>query len=209
MVALGLATNGPLPIMASLVILQGKQPLRQGFAFVAGFVGILTLIAGGGALFLSGHVQPASAADRGFSAVNLLLGAVLIAFAVRTRVHSSDDKTAEEPTLLVRMRSVSVWGAAAAGMLLPTYPPAIAASTALSRSTAPMTDRVIAVVVFVIIASLSAAVPVIAVAVAPERSARWLDRVNAWLRVHHSEVVFWLFLVLGVGLVVRELLELV
>ena len=65
----------------------------------------------------------------------------------------------------------------------------------------PTTEAVVSLAVFVIIASLTIAVPVIYHLIGGEGARTRLDTVKEWLAVHNDAVMTVLFLVLGVNLI--------
>lgn len=204
-VPLALATNGTLAVMAQIVMLQARRPRRNGTAFLAGYAVVIAGVVLLGDLVINGHVAAEQAADRELSVVNLLVGLGLVIFAVAIRVQSRRRPTGtEEPAFIHKMRGIGTWSALAAGVLVPTYPPAIAAATVFARSDATSAARLAVLFVFVVLATLSASVPLVAHLVAPAATSARLEQLMAWLLRHRMAFAFWVLLALGLGLVARE-----
>ena len=77
----------------------------------------------------------------------------------------------------------------------------IAAGAAIGGAAEDTSEAVVAIVVFVVIASASIAVPVIGYLVAQERLRQPLDELRQWLTVHNGAVMTVLLLVLGVAII--------
>jgi len=75
----------------------------------------------------------------------------------------------------------------------------IAAGAAIGGAAEDTSEAVVAIVVFVVIASASIAVPVIGFLLAQERMRQPLDELRQWLTAHNSIVMTVLLLVLGVA----------
>jgi hypothetical protein len=206
-VPLALATNGGLPTMAQVVMLQARHPRRNGTAFVFGYALVITAVVVLGNAVLNGRVRAGDTTDRELSIVNVVAGLGLVLFAigvrVRSRRHPSDPA---EPRFVQKLRNIGPLHAAAAGVLVPTYPPAIAAATVFARSEAPNTDRLVVLVVFVVLATLSGTIPLACYLLAPAWSTVQLARIMAFLLRHKMALAFWALLALGLAIVARELI---
>src|SRR5262245_9130296 len=98
--ALGAAVSPTTLTVAVLTLSSSQRPVARGFAFLVGFVSVLlvyTLL--GLTVFDQVHHQP-SAADRAVSdAVDVVIGFVLLALAIRAvaRHRSGDDGDVPKP----------------------------------------------------------------------------------------------------------------
>ena len=77
----------------------------------------------------------------------------------------------------------------------------IAAGAAIGGGAEDTAEAVVAIVVFVVIASASIAVPVLGYLGAQERMRQPLDELRVWLTAHNSAVMTVLLLVLGVAII--------
>ena len=69
----------------------------------------------------------------------------------------------------------------------------------------PTTDAVVSLVVFVVVGSLTIAVPVVYYLVGGEQARTPLDDLKEWLTVHNDAVMTVLFLVFGVNLIAKAI----
>ena len=67
------------------------------------------------------------------------------------------------------------------------------------------TDAVVAIAVFVVVASLTIVVPVLYALLGGERARTTLESAKAWLSAHNAAVMAVLFLVFGVDLIAKGL----
>lgn len=67
------------------------------------------------------------------------------------------------------------------------------------------TDAVVSLVVFVVVASLTIAGPVVYYLLGGEHAKAQVDSMKGWLAVHNAAVMTVLFLVLGVDLIAKGL----
>jgi hypothetical protein len=205
-VPLALATNGSLPTMAQVVMLQARHPRRNGTAFLFGYGLVITAVVVLGNAVLNGRVRTGETTERELSVVNVIAGLLLVLFAIGVRVRTRHHpRSSVEPRFIHHLRNIGTLHAAAAGVLVPTYPPAIAAATVFARSEAPASDRLAALVVFVVLATLSASIPLVCYLVAPAWTTVQLGRIMAFILRHKLALAFWFLLLLGLAIVVREL----
>lgn len=108
------------------------------------------------------------------------------------------------PSWMGAIASVTPVKALGLGLLLSAVNPknlalGIAGGSAIGSGADDVTTAVVGVLVFVVIASSSIAVPVVGYLVAEERMREPLDELRKWLTLHNSAVMTVLLLVLGVN----------
>jgi hypothetical protein len=81
----------------------------------------------------------------------------------------------------------------------------IGAAAGLAQLKLSTTDVVVSLTVFVVIASLTIAGPVVYYLLGGDRAKSVLDDMKDWLRLHNSAVMAVLFLVFGVDLIAKGL----
>jgi hypothetical protein len=81
----------------------------------------------------------------------------------------------------------------------------IGATAGLAQLGLSTTDAVVSLVIFVAVASLTIAGPVVYYLLGGERAKVRLDSMKGWLAVHNAAVMMVLFLVLGVDLIAKGL----
>lgn len=138
------------------------------------------------------------------SLLRLLLGALLLGYAVRKFRAPSGAETLPAWMQAVDRMPVSraiVLAAALAALNPKNLAMVIAAADEVAGAEAGRSTILGAFLVFVIVASVSVAGPVISYLVAPARMADPLQRLKEWLVVHNGSVMATLLLVFGTVLV--------
>lgn len=199
--AVGVAIS-PVPIIAVILMLFSPAASRTAPAFLAGWV-----LALGAVLAVVVLVGGLGGADDDGSLVGgivkALVGVALLALAVRQwRSRPAPGATPDPPAW---MSSVDAMGAAKAGGFGAFFAGAnpknlgltLAAGTTIASSGVSAGEQAVVGAVYVVLASLTVAVPVVAHLVARERVAPALDRAKEWLVANNATVMVVLFLVLG------------
>ena len=81
----------------------------------------------------------------------------------------------------------------------------LGAATGLAQLGLSTTDVVVSLIVFVLVASLTIAGPVVYYLLGGDHAKVRLDSMKGWLAVHNAAVMIVLFLVLGVDLIAKGL----
>ena len=202
--ALGVAIS-PIPIIAAILMLLSPKAKGTSVGFLLGWVlGIVVAIV----LFtLLASVIPESDPDASkpiAGTIKILLGAALLFLALRQ--WRSRPKPGEEPALPKWMAAIDTMTAGRGfglGFLLAAVNPKnllMGAAAGVIVGTAGLTtgEAAIAILVFVLIAASSVAIPVIAYLVASKRMAAPLESLRTWLVHNNAAVMSVLLLVIGV-----------
>lgn len=204
--ALGVLMS-PLPIVAVILMLFSSRATTNGPAFVAGWVvGLvvvvsLVLILADPANLSSDGDSPSTAA----SVIQLVLGALLVLLAWRNwQKRPAPGETPEMPKWMAGVDKTTPIAAAGLGAFLAALNPKnlafdIAAGTAIVSTGASTASQVAGAVVFVILASLGVAGPVVWYLVAPDKAAATLEKVRVWLVQNNTLIMAIVLLVLGVS----------
>ena len=201
--AIGVAIS-PLPIIAVILMLLAPRAQRASFGFLVGWViGIAAAVVV--VLLLAGGVTDDNGDEPSVvvSWIRLVLGVLLVLLAVMQ--WRGRPKPGEEPSLPGWLRAidkVTPGKAIGLGFLLSAINPknlamAIAAGVAVGSANLAGGQEAVAVVVFVLIAACTVAIPVVAYVLAPDRLQRPLDSLKSWLEVNNSTVMAVLLLVIG------------
>lgn len=206
---LAAAATPPLGLMAVFVVLGGKRPTANGLAFLAGWFTVLLAIVLIAAFLLNGEVKPATAPSTAMLWLTLALGVGCIVWALRMKQNAPKPEDAHvTPAWLTKLESVGPGGSFIAGMSTPTYPAAIAAGTDLVRADVGASGRLLALGVFLVLATVLEAIPVVMQIVHPETAqatiGRWRDAVIS----RRHTVLFWTLLALGVYLAAKGAIQL-
>lgn len=198
----------PVPIIATTLLLMGPRARALGPCFLAGWVlGVLTSVV---VFTLLAGALPESSASGSRPVVGilqLLLGAALLAMAVRqwrSRPHPGDEQSL--PAWMTKIDTMRPGAALGTAALLAAVNPknlflAIAAGSTLGTSGLGAGAVAICIGIFVAIASLMIAVPVIGYLVVPDRAAPLLDSIRTWLASNNAAIMTVLLLILGTKLV--------
>jgi threonine/homoserine/homoserine lactone efflux protein len=212
--AIGVAIS-PIPIIAVILMLFSDRAKVNGPAFLLGWV--VALAAVSAVVYVLAHdgdVATSSTASDSVSWGKIALGVLLLGFARRNwrkRPHAGAEP--EMPKWLATVESVSPAKAFGLAVVLAAINPknliltlgAIAGLAQLGLSTS---DAVVAIVVFVVIASLTIVVPVLYALVGGTRARTSLDSAKTWLTAHNAAVLAVLFMVFGVNIIAQGLPQL-
>jgi threonine/homoserine/homoserine lactone efflux protein len=202
--AVGIAVS-PIPIIAAILMLLSPKARATSVAFMIGWVA--GIVVGSVVFTLLSAILPASAPDTAhpvIGVVQLLLGVILLLLAVRQwRSRPKDGATGTMPKWMSSIDAMTPARGAVLGFLLSAVNPknlvmSIAAGTAVGGAALAVWQSAIVIAIFVILASLSVALPVVGFLVAGERLRPALDRLQVWLTDNNSVIMAVLFLVLGV-----------
>ena len=209
--ALGVAIS-PVPIIAVILMLLAPRAKAASVGFLLGWVlGITAVIT-----IVAVMVDPVDDSDGSgpstwTSVVLVLLGAVACLLAVRSwRSRPRQGETPALPKWMSAMDSMTPVKAAGLGALLSGLNPknltlSLAAGLTIGAGGLNTEETVVAIAVFVVIASSSVAVPVLAYLAAQDRVGQPLDDLRVWLTENNSTVMAVLLLVIGVTILGKGL----
>jgi threonine/homoserine/homoserine lactone efflux protein len=201
--AVGIAIS-PIPIVAVLLMLASARGRSNGPAFLAGWiigvagVGAILLVVAG-AIGTQEDGEPAS----WVSWVEVVLGGALVYLAVQQwRGRPRGDVEAPTPKWMEAIDDFTSAKAAGAGIVLSALNPknlvlTIAGVAAIAHAGLPAGEQAVALVVFTMIASLGAAVPVALSFALGDRSAEPLEHTKSWLAHNSAVIMAVLLLVIG------------
>lgn len=203
--AIGVAVS-PLPIIAVVLILLSRNARSASVGFLLGWlVGIIVSVSG---LALISALLPDRSSDAGHpleGVIKLALGVLLLLLALRQ--WRRRPKKHEEPKLPKWMTSIDSATFASAlglGLFLAVVNPKnliLSAHAGLEAMTASLelTQIVIVLAIFTVLAASSVLVPVLAYLFAADRLRPALEKVHAWLARESGTIMAVLLLVLGVS----------
>ena len=198
--AVGVAINPPA-IIASIVLVSSSR--SKAMAFAGGWlVGLLMI---GSAIMLVGDVSElVNVPSSLMLAVKLAVGTALVMLALaQWRKHSASSGTAEPPRWMRSLTDLSAprafWVATAYASLNPkTLVFVVAGVLTILETSLRVPAEWIALVLFVLLASLSVTTPVVLAVLAPRRSAGSLASARRWLGDNGSLVTAAVLAILGV-----------
>ncbi|MFB6611059.1 GAP family protein [Agromyces sp. NPDC056379] len=205
--ALGIAIS-PIPIIAAILMLLSPKAKGTSVGFLIGWVlGIVVAVV---VFTLLASIIPEQDPDASkpiAGVIKLLLGAGLLFLALKQwRGRPKDGEAAALPKWMSAIDSMTTVRGAVLGFLLSAVNPKnllMAAGAGVLIGTAGLNggEITLVIVVFVVIAASSVAVPVIAYLVASEKMAAPLESLRGWLVQNNATVMAVLLLVIGVVMI--------
>jgi threonine/homoserine/homoserine lactone efflux protein len=202
----------PIPIIAVILMLLSPRARANGPSFLIGWIVGLSIVSAV-VYFIadSADVATDSSASDTTSTTKVVLGVVLMFLALRQwRGRPAPGEPTPPPKWMAAIDSVTPVKAVGLGVLLSAINPknlilTVGAAAAIAQTGPSTGDAVVAIIVFVLIASLSIIVPVAAYLLAGERARTMLDGWKAWLEQHNAAVMTVVLLVIGVVLLGKGL----
>lgn len=207
--AIGVAVS-PVPIIAVILMLFSRRARVNGPVFLAGWVLALAVVSA--AVYLlaeAGEAASNSTAVESISWGKIALGVLLLISAERN--WRQRPAAGVEPELPKWMASVDTLRPAAAfglGLLLAGINPknlilTIGGAAGVAQLGLSGGEVIVSLIVFVLVASLTIAGPVVYYLLGGERAEARLEEIKDWLRVHNAAVIAVLLLVFGVDLIAK------
>jgi threonine/homoserine/homoserine lactone efflux protein len=198
----------PVPIIASVLIVGSDCGRTKALAFVVAWAGGLAVV--GAVVLLVAGVSDAS--DEGepgtwVSVVLLLLGLFLFAAAVKQwRGRPNADEETTTPAWMRALANFTALKAAGAGFALSALNPknlllTVAAAAEIAELGLPASHELVALVVFVIIASAGVLTPLALSVALGERSRGLLEGLRAWMARYNAAIMAVLCVVIGAKLI--------
>jgi Sap, sulfolipid-1-addressing protein len=205
--AIGVAIS-PIPIIAVILMLFSKRAKSNGLAFLAGWVLALTVV--GIVVLLLANAGKISAGGTPTTIsyiIKLLFGLLFWFLAYRNwKKRPKAGEMPEMPKWMAAIDSFKPGRALGISALLAGVNPknlGLTLAAALSISAAGLSggQSAASLVIFILIASISVAVPVLYFLIAGDSAVKVLEGWKAWLQANSATVMFILFLVLGAKLI--------
>ncbi len=209
--AVGVAIS-PIPIIAVILMLFSARARANGTAFLAGW--IVSLAAVSTVVYVlahDGNVATSTTASDSVSWGKIVLGAALVLLALRNwRKRPAPGVEPEMPKWMATIDGTAPAKAFGLAVVLAVVNPknlllTLGSATGLAQLGLSTTDAIVAIVVFVVVASLSIAVPVAYSVFGGAKAKSSLESAKTWLTAHNAAVMAVLFLVFGVDLIAKGL----
>jgi threonine/homoserine/homoserine lactone efflux protein len=192
----------PFAIVPAILMLMTARPRATGSAFLLGWVTGLLAVTFASAWFVDG-ANDASEPETWTLWLRIGVGAALVLLGVKqwlTRGRSTKD-----PRWMAAMAGVTPRRAASLGALLAALNPkvlllAVAAGTTIGAQGLPRNDAALAAALFVAVASIGVAVPVIVYFVAGQRAVAGLQSAQDWLKRNNDAVTAVVLILIGLAL---------
>ncbi len=198
----------PIPVLAGVLLLTAKRGRRKALGFLAGWalalaiIGVLIVVVGG-------QVSTSSDTSSTTSAlIDVGLGIAIAVLALRQRAKARQGESHATPKWMARIDTMSPWAAFGIGMFVPPYLLAAAVGNDIVRQALTQTQRIVAMVLYVVIGSLGILIPIGVTVVRPDRSDAVLASWRRWLEANWQMVAVWMLVGIGGYLVVKGIFEL-
>ena len=194
----------PMVIIAVLLVI--KRPAKVMGAFLVGWMLGLTVV-GGVVILVADLVTLATEPAWWASCIKIALGVLLIVLAVRKwRARPGDGDEPKVPKWMAAADTMTAGKAFVVALLLAAANPkhlvmVVAGATVIADATARVHEQVIALVVFVVVASLGVAAPAVVSRVLGDRSAPVLAAADQWMTANNAVIMAVVLLVLGAILI--------
>ena len=205
--AIGVAIS-PVPIIAIVLMLGTPRARSNGLAFALGWLAGLTIVGGALLAFASGNSQENDGGPETWvSVVKLVLGVLFLLLAARTL--RSRPKAGQEAAMPKWMQAIDtfttgrslVFGVLLSGVNPKNLALTIAAATTIAQTGISGGESAGALIVFILIGSLSILTPVFIYFALGTRAAVILDELKDWMAGHNAAIMTVLLLVLGAKLI--------
>ena len=207
--AIGVAIS-PVPIIAVILMLFSQRARVNGPLFLLGWM--LTLAVVSGVVYVladEGDVATSSGASDTLSWGKIVLGVLFLLLAARQwRSRPAAGVEPPMPKWMAGVDTLSPGKAFGLGVLLAGVNPknlilTLGAAAGLAQLGLSTTDVIVSLIVFVAVASLTIAGPVVYHLFGGEHAKAALDELKGWLAVHNAAVMAVLFVVFGVDLIAK------
>lgn len=202
--AVGVALS-PIPIVAVILMLGTARARSDGPAFAAGWmVGMIAVAAV--VLVLTGSADTSSTASDGVNGVKVALGILFFALAAKQwRNRPGPGEEAEMPGWMKTIDEIEpgrafVLGAGLSGLNPKNLALTLAATATISQAGLSTADAVVAVLVFVVIASVTVAGAVAFYLLAEERAKAPLAEIKQFMVEHNAVIMMVILVILGAKL---------
>jgi len=196
-----------VPIMATLFILLSPNRKRSGLPFLIGWVvGIFVVVC---LAALAAQAVPTAVLptrpDTVVGGIEIIVGLLLIGLAVLTLRHARRQTNHKVPKWLQSAANLGPWKALGLAFILNLRPKAlllaIAAGLTIRADAESLTDAMVAIVIYTVIAASTVAVPIVATLVAPVRWEPRIVRMRTWMIDNGEALGSIIGIVIGVVIV--------
>lgn len=210
--AIGVALS-PLPIVGVILMLLSPKAKSNGPAFVLGWLAGMAILFGIVLIFVNPDRlnNSDSSPSTLYGVFHLALGVLLWLLAVKQwKSRPKAGETPELPKWMAGIDKVTPLMALGLGALLSSLNPKnlildLAGASAIAAGDLSTTQQIAATLIFMFIASITVAGPVIWFLVAGDSAKAKLDKMREWLVANNAIIMAIVFIILGASLVGKAL----
>ncbi len=205
--AIGIAIS-PIPIVAIVLMLGTENAKSDSLSFLAGWI---VAMAAAGAILLA-VVGSSNPTDNGApadwsSTLKLVLGIVLLGLAAKQwRNRPGPGEDAAMPKWMDAVEGFTPVKSAGLGVVVSVVNPknlilVIGGATAISQTNVSGGDQAIAWAVFILIATIGVAAPVVLYFAMGDKAEATLDDLKGWMARHNGAIMAVIFVVIGMKMI--------
>jgi len=210
LVALGVVIAiEPLPIIAFILVLSTERGVRNGWAFIVGWLVCLLAIVSATLALTGGKPPKPSTAPATFTYVlDILIGVVLLGIAVYVQ-RLDPSRPRKDPSWTKRVDEMGSGGAATLGVLIQPWALVAAAAASVAQADLSHAGDVVQIVLFTLIATSGLLAMETYTIVAKDTAGEKLAALRTWLDTHRDRAIVVLSTVVGLYLVGKGVYNLV
>lgn len=199
----------PWAVLAAVLLASSTRGGTKSLAFLIGWAAALSALGFAGVL-LAPHLPAKSTSSTALSGFDLAVGLLTAGWlTLRWRhVPAPVAGTGTGPKWMGHVDTMSPLVALALGAFLPTYMFVVASVSQLLQSGLSKTDQLVGITLFVVVASLGVAAPLLLILVKRDRAPEINQRMRVWLVANTRLVMFSLGWILSGLLIIRGLVGL-
>jgi threonine/homoserine/homoserine lactone efflux protein len=203
--AFGVAFS-PIPIIAVILILVSAKGQSNSFSFIFGWIVGLSIISGMVIFFATGHdYSPGSKPSLIASLIKICFGLFLLFLSYKSWINRpKKGEKAQDPQWMKNLDQFTPLKSMGLGVLLGAFNPknlgvTVTAALLLAGYHLPVTQTIISLSIFVLIATLGISLPVFVSWLGGRQTEKILNEWKEWLSSNSSTIMFMLFLFLGIS----------
>jgi len=205
--AVGIAIS-PIPIVAIVLMLGTRNAKSDSLSFLVGWLGAMA-IAGAILLAIAGPADPTEdgAPADWSSTLRVVLGVVLLGLAVKQwRQRPAPGEEAQMPKWMDAVEGFTPTKSAGLGVLVSVVNPKnliliVGGATAIAQTDVSGTDQAIAWIIFMVIATIGVAAPIVIFFTMGDKAADILADLKSWMAHHNAAIMAVILLIIGAKLI--------
>jgi threonine/homoserine/homoserine lactone efflux protein len=197
-------TLEPLTLVAFILILGAQHGVRNGLAFILGWMACLVIVIAAVVSATGGKPPaPQTAPSTAALAVKALLGAVLIWFGLRQRRRMGRPR--KQPGWMARLDHLSLWAAAGLGIFLQPWTLVAAGAATVVQAKLSTAGDWLTLVLFCLLATSTFLVMELYATFAPTAAEARFEQLRTWIDTHQDQAIVVGSLVVGAWLLGKSL----
>lgn len=195
------ASLEPVSVIAFVVVLATERGVKNGIAFIIGWVACVMVLLIAAAVFgVDESFEPGQTYNIVSAIVEMVLGALLVLFAWWRRSHPPKPSTETESGMARRVANITIPGAFVFGALIQSWPVTIAAAAEITRAKLGVAAGIVAGLIYAVFSVATFMVMIGLSLRNPEGTEDRLARLRTWIDTHRARIAVILSFVVGLYL---------